>query len=74
MDSSDTDESYSLAIYNSQQEPLKKRKGYFISKGQLAVVVLALIFIIITVGALSAVFSWYAGAASCQGILKTWQI
>ena len=68
MDSSD--ESYSLAIHDSQQQPFVKRKGYFISKGKLIVVVVALICLIVVVGVLSAAFSWKAGAASRQGILK----
>ena len=73
MDSSDADESYSLAVHDSShQQPLNNRKGYFISKGKLTVAVVALICLIVIVAVLSAVFSWYAGVASRQGILKTW--
>lgn len=73
MDSSDADESYSLAVHDSQGQPFKNRKGYFISKGKLTVVVVALICLIVVVGVLSAVFSWYAGVGSRQGISKAWQ-
>ena len=42
------------------QDSPRHKKGYFISKGQLIVCLVAVICLIIIIAVLSATFSWYA--------------